>query len=73
MQTRAVDFAGLGIKVDYEVVGLDDRLRVALGASHDSVDARDQFFPVEWLGHVVVRANAECLHLVLDTPEGGKD
>jgi hypothetical protein len=29
MHARAVDLAGLGIEIDYEVVGLDDRLGVA--------------------------------------------
>src|ERR1700722_5684519 len=73
MHARTVDFACLGIEVDYEVVSLNDRLGVALRASYDGVDARDQFFPVERLGHGVVRADAESLDLVLDSPEAGKD
>jgi hypothetical protein len=39
---------------------------VALGAAHDGVDARDQLVLVEGLGEVVVGAEAQTLHLVLD-------
>ncbi len=46
---------------------------MALGAAHDGVDARDQFVLVEWLGHVVVGAEAETLDLVLDAGEAGED
>ena len=69
----AVDFDGLGVEIDGEVAGLDDRLRMALGAAHDGVDAGDQLVLVERLGHVVVGAEAEALDLVLDAGEAGED
>ena len=69
----AADFDRLGVEVDDEVAGVDDRLRVALGAAHDGVDARDQLVLVERLGHVVVGAEAETLDLVLDAGKAGED
>src|ERR1700722_14696715 len=42
MHARAVDFDRLGVEVDHEIAGLDDRLGMALGAPHDGVDARHQ-------------------------------
>ena len=73
MHARAVDLGRLGVEVDYEVAGLDHRLGVAPRAAHDGKDARDQFFLVEWLGHVVVGAEAETLDLVLDSGNPGED
>src|SRR5215471_16082424 len=70
---RAVDLDGLRIEVDDEIAGLDDRLGMPLGAPHDRVDARHQLVLVEWLGHVVVGAEAEALDLVLDAGEAGED
>jgi hypothetical protein len=55
----AVDLDRLGVEIDDEIAGVDDRLGVALGAAHDRVDARDQLVLVERLGHVVVGAEAE--------------
>ena len=58
MDALAADFDGLGVEVDDELAGLDDRLGVTLGAAHDRVDAGDQFVLVEGLGHVIVGAEA---------------
>ena len=69
----AADFDRLGVEVDDEIAGIDDRLGMTLGAAHDGVDARDQLVLVERLGHVVVGAEAETLDLVLDAREAGKD
>ena len=46
---------------------------MALRAAHDGVDAGDQLVLVEWLGHVVIGADAETLHLVLNAGEAGQD
>jgi hypothetical protein len=46
---------------------------VSLRAAHDSLNARHQFVPVEWLGHVVVGAEAETLDLVHDADNAGED
>src|SRR5262245_20449723 len=73
MHARAVDLHRLGVEVDDEIAGVDDGLGMALGAPHDRVDARHQFVLVEWLGHVVVGAEAETAHLVLDAGEAGED
>ncbi len=59
-------FDGLGIQIDDDVAGADDRLGVALGAADHGVDARDQFVLVERLGHVVIGAAAERLDLGVD-------
>ena len=69
----AADFDRLGVEIDDQVAGVDDRLGVALGAADDRVDARDQLVLVERLGHVVVGAEAEALDLVLDAGEAGED
>ena len=69
----ATHFDGLGVEVDAEVAGEDDRLGVALGAADHGVDAGDQLVLVEGLGHVVVGAEAEALDLVLDAGEAGED
>ena len=73
MHARASHLDGLGVEIDYQITGLDDRLCVALRAPHDRVDARDQFVLVERLGHVVVGAEAETPNLVLDTGEAGEN
>ena len=46
---------------------------MALGAADDGVDACHQLVLVEWLGHVVIGAEAETLDLVLDAGEAGED
>ncbi|MGY3395782.1 hypothetical protein ACVWW6_008373 [Bradyrhizobium sp. USDA 3311] len=73
MHALAADFDRLGVEVDDEVAGLDDRLGMSLGAAHDRVDAGHQLVLVEGLGHVVVGADAETLDLVLDAGEAGED
>jgi hypothetical protein len=73
MQPGAVHLNRLGVQVDDEVAGLDERLGVALGAADDGVDAGDQLAAVERLGHVVVGAEAQALHLVVRLGHAGKD
>jgi hypothetical protein len=58
MHAGAVHFDSLAVEVDYELSHLDNRLSVTLGAAHDGVDARHKFVLVEWLGHVVIGAEA---------------
>lgn len=71
----AADFDSLGIEVDDQLAGHDDRLGVALGAADDSVDAGDELVLVERLGHVVVSAETEAANLVFDAghPRQNKD
>src|SRR5438876_1239447 len=45
----AADFDRLGVEVDDEIAGLDDRLGVPLGTAHDRMDAGNQFVLVEGL------------------------
>ena len=59
MDPAAVDFDRLGVEVDRDLAGADDRLRMALRAADDGVDARDQFVAVERLGDIIVGAEAE--------------
>ncbi len=73
MHALAADFDRLGVEVDDEVAGLDDRLGMALGAAHDRMDAGDQLVLVEGFCHVVVGADAETLDLVLDAGKAGED
>ena len=53
---EGVDLDRLGVEVDAEIAGDDDRLRMALGAAHHGVDAGNQLVLVERLGHVIVGA-----------------
>ena len=73
MHAGAVDLDRLGIEVDHEIAGLDDRLGVTFGAPHDGVNAGDQFVLVERLGHIVVGAETETPDLILDTGQAGKN
>jgi len=45
----------------------DDRLGMALGTTHDGVNASDEFILVEGLRHIVVCAETETANLVFDT------
>jgi hypothetical protein len=69
----AADFDGLGVEVDLQIAGRDDRLSMAFRPAHDRMDAGDQLVLVERLGHVVVGAEAETANLVLDPGHAGKD
>jgi hypothetical protein len=73
MHSRLVHLDRLGVEIDAEIAGVDDRLRVPLGAAHDRVDARDQLVLVERLGHVIVGAETQAFALVLDAGEAGED
>src|SRR5258706_10411862 len=73
MHARAVHFHRLGVEVDHEIAGLDDRLGVAPGAAHDGVDTRHQLVLVKWLGHVGGGAESETSDFVLDPGEAGED
>jgi hypothetical protein len=69
----ATDLDRLGVEVDDQVAGRDDRLGVTLRAAHDRMDAGNQFVLVERLGQVVVGAEAEAANLVLDAGHAGED
>ncbi len=73
MDALSIHFYRLRIEIDAQVAGLDDGLRMPLGAAHDGVDAGDEFVLVEGLRHVVVGAEAKAAHLVLDAGEAGQD
>ena len=73
MHARAVDLDRLAIEIDTQIVSVDDRLRMSLGASHDGVDARHQLVLMERLGYVVVGTEAETPDLVLNAGEAGED
>jgi len=49
MDAAAIDLDGLGIEIDRELAGADDRLAMPLGAAYDRMDAGDQLFAVERL------------------------
>src|SRR5688572_10201438 len=73
VQRLGLDLDRSGIEIDRQLAGLDDRFRVSLGAAHDRLDARQQFAPVERLGQVVVRAEAETLGLVVKLGKARQD
>jgi hypothetical protein len=53
--------------------GIDHRLRVALAAADDGVDARHQLLPVEGFGQVVIGTEPEALELVFGIVEPRQD
>jgi alpha-D-ribose 1-methylphosphonate 5-phosphate C-P lyase len=61
----AANLNGLGVQVDLQFAGNDDRLRMPLGAAHDGMNAGNQFVLVERLGHVVVGTEADRLTYIV--------
>jgi len=49
MHARAGHLDGLGVEIDHQITGLDDRLRMALRSPYDRVNTRDQFVLVNGL------------------------
>src|SRR5580704_13409961 len=66
MHARGVDLDSLGVQVDHEIAGLNDRLRMSFGAAHDCMNTSYQFVLVERLGHVIVGAETQSSDLVFD-------
>ena len=73
MDPAAVDFDRLGVEVDGDLAGADDRLRMALRAADDGVDAGDQFVAVEWLGDIIVGAEAQGADLAVHLAHARQD
>src|SRR3546814_6255332 len=73
MDARAIDLDRLGIEIDRELAGLDDRLAVPLRTADDGVDARHQFVAMERLGDVIVGAEAEAAHLRIHLADARQD
>ncbi|PAV69736.1 hypothetical protein WR25_06800 [Diploscapter pachys] len=73
MHARAIDLDRLGVEIDGELAGADDRLRMALRTTDDRVDAGDQFFAMEGLGDVIVGAEAEAAHLAVHLVDAAQD
>ena len=73
VNAAAVHFDRLGVKINREFAGGDDRLAVALGTAHDRLDAGDQLILVERLGHIIVGAEAQRLDLGFDNGVTGED
>ncbi len=69
----AAHFNRLGIEIDDQLAGGDDRLRMALGTADDCVNAGNKLVLVERLRHVIVCAKAEAANLVLDAGHAGQD
>src|SRR5471030_3309502 len=66
VHTCASHFDGLMVEIDGEIAGMDERLRMSLGAAHDRVNARNQLVLVERLRNVVVGTESKTLDLVLE-------
>ena len=73
MHAGAVDFDRLGVEVHGQLAGADDRLRMALGAADDRMDARDQLVAVEWLGDIIVGAEAQGPDLRIHLADARQD
>ncbi len=73
MDASTIDFDGLRIEVHGQLAGADDRLAVALRATHHGVDAGDQLFAVERLGHVIVGAETEAADLAVHLGNARED
>ena len=64
MNRRAIRLNRFGIQIHCHAAGMDNRLRMPLGAADDCVNTGDQFFPVERFGQIVIRAEPKTLDLV---------
>ena len=73
VDAAAVDLDRLGVEIDRELAGLDHRLRMALRAADDGVDARDQLVAVERLGDIIVGAEAQGADLRVHLADARKD
>jgi len=73
VHARAVDLNRLGIEIDGELAGLNHGLRMTLRATHDRMNAGDQFVLVERLGHVIVGAKPKATNLILDPDHAGEN
>ncbi len=73
MHPLAVNVDSLGVEIDLQAPGLDHGLGMTLRPPHDGVDAGDELVLMEGLGHIVVGAEAEPPHLVLDAGKAGQD
>src|SRR5688500_3325324 len=65
MDPAAVDLDRLGVEVDRDLAGPDDRLRMTLRAADDRVDPGDQLVAVERLGDVIIGAEAQRTDLAV--------
>src|SRR5436305_958524 len=69
--------AGFGVGEERPTAATQSSLRRGFSprrrAARDGVDARHQLVLMEWLGHVVVGAEAETSDLVLGAGEAGED
>ena len=73
MHALAAHFDGLGIEIDQQFAGEDNRLGMALGAAHHRMDAGNEFVLVERLGHIVIGAEAQALDLVFNAGKTGEN
>src|SRR6185437_2564632 len=73
VERPAIDLDGAAVEVDGELAGADHRFRVALGAAHDRLDARDELAPVERLGQEIVGAETQALDLVIELGQARQD
>ena len=73
MDPLAVDIHRFGVEVDPQFTSFDDRLRMALRAAYDGVDASDELVLVERLRHIIIGAEAEPSDLVVDLSEARKN
>ncbi|MCY1244362.1 hypothetical protein D9M72_574330 [compost metagenome] len=73
VDTLSADFHRLGIEIDDQLAGGNDRLGMTLGTAHDRMDACHQLVLVERLGHVVVGAEAETANLVFNSGHAGEN
>jgi hypothetical protein len=73
VQRLAVDLNSAAVQVDGQLARLDDGIRVASRAPDNGLDAGDQLAPVERLGEIVVRADAEPFDLVVQSIQSGQD
>ena len=64
MHALAVNVDGLGVEIDAQIAGFDDRLSVTLGTADDRLDASNQFVLMEPVSYTHLRAHETVLDLV---------
>ena len=73
MNRLAADLDRFGVEIHFELAGGDDRIGLPAGTPDDGVDAGHELALVERLGEIVVGAEHQALHLVIDFGQAGQD
>ena len=73
MQRLIVHIGGLGVEINGQAAGTDDRVRMALGAADNGLNTGHQLALIEGFRQVIIGAEAQALNLVIKFRQAGQD